>query len=173
MTKTEKIELFTNAMNNAITTNTHISPIENKKLKAATGKGIDTGSHGKATELTAKADINKSRGMWYKVASNDKGVDFKHKGIRYQVKIGSGSWAYNPNKLPFDFVIYAPLGLIESELCVVVPASEFDTFVREVITLKKNSHNGVNIQSWKNSKKKTKAMFDFLSNYPTLDEWFR
>ena len=88
MTKTEKIEMFINAMNNAMTTNTHISPIENKRLKATTGKGIDTGSHGKATELTTKADINKSRGMWYKVASNDKGVGFKPKGIKLAQVLG-------------------------------------------------------------------------------------
>ena len=57
-------------------------------------------------------------------------------------------------------------------MCMVIPAIEFDTFVREVITLKKNNHNGYNIQSWKNSKKKTKALFDFLSDYPTFEEYF-
>ena len=172
MTKEEKVIMFQSYMLKANATNVHISPAENSRIKAMTGRGIDSGSHGKSAELITKTAVNGHRGMWYKVARNDKGVDFKHKGVKYQVKCGCGSWAYDSKKLPFEYVIYAPFGLVESDLCVVIPALEFDTFVREVITLKKNSHNGYNIQSWKNSKKKTKALFDFLSDYPTLEEYF-
>ena len=172
ITKEEKIALFESYMVKANTTNVHITPAENSRLKAMTGRGIDSGSHGKSAELITKTAVNGHRGMWYKVARNDKGVDFKHKGIKYQVKCGCGSWAYDSEKLPFEYVVYAPFGLVESDMCMVIPAREFDSFVREVITLKKNSHNGYNIQSWKNSKKKTKALFDFLSDYPTFEEYF-
>ena len=172
ITKEEKIALFESYLIKSKTTNVHISPADNKRLKAETGRGVDTGSHGKSTELITKTAVNGNRGLWYKVAKNDKGIDFKHKGIKYQVKCGCGSWAYDSEKLPFEFVIYAPFGLVESDVCMVIPAKEFDTFVREVIKLKPNSHNKYNIQTWNNSQKKITALFDFLSNYPTFDEYF-
>ena len=59
--KEEKIALFESYMLKANATNVHITPAENSRLKAMTGRGIDSGSHGKSAELITKTAVNGHR----------------------------------------------------------------------------------------------------------------
>ena len=57
MTKEEKMMMFESYMVKANATNVHITPTENSRLKAMTGRGIDSGSHGKSAELITKSAV--------------------------------------------------------------------------------------------------------------------
>lgn len=126
---------------------------------------------GNAFEIACKQVMN---GNKFKGVSKANGTDAKSKGYKYEIKTNCGGLN---NIEKNDFVIYA---IIEkgdeittefaSNQSFVIPANEFMEGLNELGLIRTKDGNRTTIQSFKNSKKKYEALFDWLYNYPNLAE---
>lgn len=138
-------------------------------------KTTDCGRYGKAFEINVKHFLNGNRGNANKVSAKGK-TDVQSKGIKYEVKSNCGE--INEDILKNDYIIYTPDNMMDfehPEQAFVIPAQAFvDMFHALGLVRTKKSTNGqlkTTIQSYRNSKRKTMALFNALEQYSRLGDW--
>lgn len=138
-------------------------------------KETDCGRYGKAFEINVKHFLNGNRGNANKVSAKGK-TDVQSKGIKYEVKSNCGE--INEDILKNDYIIYTPDNKTDfehPERAFVIPTQAFvDMFHALGLVRTKKSTNGqlkTTIQSYRNSKRKTMALFNALEQYSRLGDW--
>ncbi len=139
-------------------------------------KMTDSGRFGKAFEINCKTLINGKRGNSGRVSSRGK-TDMQNNHIKYEIKSNCGEIAENIEKNLY--VIYTANNkkdFATPENAHVIPASDFVEIIETLGLMRtKKSTNGYMvkaIQTYSNSKRKTNALLNAISDYPTVAEWF-
>lgn len=138
-------------------------------------KDSDCGKYGKAFEINVKHFLNGNRGNCNTVSAKGK-TDVQSKGVKYEVKSNCGE--INDDIMKNDFIIYTPNNRDDYYLpmnAYVIPSDSFVSLFESLgLVRTKKSTNGqlkTTIQSYRNSKRKTAALYNALKQYSTLGEW--
>ena len=137
-------------------------------------KATDCGRYGKAFEINVKHFLNGNRGNSDVVSAKGK-TDVKYRGMTFEIKSNCGEIAKIEKN---HFVIYTmdnKNDFDRPENARVIPSVEFVQIINHIGLFRtKKTTNGYMtyaIQTYNNSKRKTKALTEALAKYPTLKTW--